>query len=512
VNTLRHNSICELWAIFATVGWKPAGFAIRPQWMYGGTPVYRTKSAAAAVLTAALAAALATGGAPQASAATGCKVAYQVTNEWQGGYIASLDVTNLGDPISGWQLTWSFSGGQTVTQLWNGTLHQTGAQVSVDNVNYNASLGTGTSAGIGFVVNGATSPAPTGFALNGTACTGSAPPPQDVLAQAHTAGRVTKNGQYTWPGVYFEGRFRGTGVGIVLNDANNDYDVQIDGTTTASLVTPGKTTYWVNGLSNAEHRVRLVKRTESPWAAGEFGGFVAANGGAILAKPAARARQIEFIGDSLTAGYGNLSTTRDCSSNGGVTRNTNTDISFGALAARSLNADYQVNAFSGRGMVRNYNGGDPGTSYRTYYDRALLNVDGDVWQNPGTWHPQVVLVGLGTNDFSTALHSGEQWPTTDSLVSAYKSAYQGFLDKLRTRYGAGTTIIVDVPQASGTFADAARQVVQDRNSSGDSRVRYWNFGDLPLDLLGCDWHFSARDHRLIASKLTDYLSTLSLNW
>jgi lysophospholipase L1-like esterase len=473
--------------------------------------VYRSKSAAAAVLTAALTAAVAISSAPQATAATGCRVAYQVTNEWHGGFIASVDVTNLGDPVTGWQLTWSFGGGQTVTQLWNGTVRQSGAQVAVDNVNYNGSLGTGASAGIGFVANGQTSPVPTGFALNGTACTGSVPAP-DALAQAHTAGRVTKSGQYTWPGVYFEGRFRGTGVGIVLNDSANDYDVQIDGTTVATLVTPGRTTHWVRNLSNAEHSVRLVKRTESPWAAGEFGGFVAADGGAVLTKPAARTRQIEFIGDSLTAGYGNLSTTRDCSANGGVTRNTNTDVSFGALAARALNADYQVNAFSGRGMVRNYNGGDPGTSYRTYYDRALLNVDGDVWQKPDSWRPQVVVVGLGTNDFSTALNPGEQWPDQQSLVTAYKSAYQGFLDKLRTRYGSGTTIVVSVGQASGTFADAVRQVVQDRNNQGDSRVRHWNYSDPALDLLGCDWHFSARDHQLISGKLRDYLAGLSIAW
>ena len=474
--------------------------------------MYRSTSAAAAVLAAALTAAVTISGAPEAQAATGCRVDYQVTNEWQGGFIAALNVTNLGDAVNGWRLTWSFGAGQTVSQSWNGTVRQSGAQVTVDNVAYNGSLGTGASAGVGFVANGPTAPVPSDFALNGTACTGSTPAP-DVLSQAHTAGRVTKSGQYSWPGVYFEGRFRGTGVGIVLNDSTNDYDVRIDGGTVAMLSKPGKTTHWVNNLSNADHTVRLVKRTESPWVqAAEFGGFVAASGGQILAKPAARSRQIEFIGDSLTAGYGNLSTTRDCSANGGIDRNTNTDLSFGALTARALNADYQVNAFSGRGMVRNYGGGQAGTSYRTYYDRALLNVDGDVWQNPGTWRPQLVVVGLGTNDFSTALNPGEQWPDQQSLVAAYKSAYQGFLDKLRTRYGAGTTILVSVPEGSGTFADAVRQVAQDRASQGDSRVRYWNYADPAIDRLGCDWHFSQRDHQLISGLLGNYVAGLNLAW
>jgi lysophospholipase L1-like esterase len=474
--------------------------------------VYRSTRTTAAVLAAALTAAVTVSGAQQAEAAAGCRVDYQVTNEWQGGFIASLNVTNLGDAVTSWRLTWSYGGGQTVAQIWNGTVRQSGAQVTVDNAGYNGSLATGTSAGVGFVANGPTTPVPSDFALNGTACTGSVQAP-DVLAQAHTAGRVTKSGQYSWPGIYFEGRFRGTGVGVVLNDTVNDYDVQIDGATAATLSKPGRTTYWVNNLSDAQHTVRLVKRTESPWvAAAEFGGFVAANGGAILAKPVARTRQIEFIGDSLTAGYGNLSTTRDCSANGGVDRNTNTDISFGALTSRALNADYQINAFSGRGMVRNYGGGQPGTSYRTYYDRALLNVDGDVWQNPGTWRPQLVVVGLGTNDFSTALNPGEQWSTPQDLVAAYKSAYQGFLDKLRTRYGPGTTILVGVAQGSGVFADAVQQVAQERNNQGDSRVRYWNYADPALDLLGCDWHFSAHDHRLISGLLGNVISGLNLAW
>jgi lysophospholipase L1-like esterase len=340
-------------------------------------------------------------------------------------------------------------------------------------------------------------------------------PASAVLAKAHTAGRVDVDRdavRYSWPGVYFEGRFRGTGLGIVLDDADNDYDVAIDGATVATLVTPGRTTHWINGLSNGVHRVRLVKRTESPWATGTFGGFVAAPGGAILSRPPARHRQVEFVGDSYTAGYGNLSATRDCTSDE-VNRTTNADLGFGALAARRLNADYQVNAFSGRGMVRNYNGGEPGTDYRTYYDRALLNVDGDVWENPGTWRPQLVVVGLGINDFSTAINPDEQW-TPDTLTAAYRAAYHAFLDKLRARYGARTTIVVSATYMSNTttFAELARQIVQERNDQGDSRIRYWYYENSGLDYGGCHWHPSLHDHQLIADRLGDFIATLPLRW
>lgn len=260
--------------------------------------------------------------------------------------------------------------------------------------------------------------------------------PDAVTEQVHTTGRVKDLGktlQFSWPGVYFEGRFRGTGLGVVLDCAAADYDVQVDGVTVATLVTPGDTTHWINGLRDGEHTVRVVKRNETPGDISTFGGFVATPGGAVLSKPAPRDRQIEFIGDSITVGYGNVSGTRDCDSEQ-LKRTTNTDVSHGALTARQLDADYQINGFSGLGMVRNVAGITPDATYRTYYDRALLNVDGDVWQNPGTWRPQIVVVNLGSNDF-TDLTPGEPW-THDSLAAAYRTAYDEFLRELRTRYGA----------------------------------------------------------------------------
>jgi lysophospholipase L1-like esterase len=335
-------------------------------------------------------------------------------------------------------------------------------------------------------------------------------PLSGILAQVHTAGRVKVSGsilRYSWPGVYFEGRIRGTKVGVVLNDAAADYDIQVDGKTVATLVKPGRITRWITGLSDAEHAVRVVKRNESPWNDSEFGGFVAGSGGAVLSSPAARSRQIEFIGDSLTVGYGNTSGSRECTGDQS-SRTTNTDISYGALTARRLSADYQINAFSGKGMVRNYNGGDPDTSYRTYYDRALLNVAGDVWSR-GSWRPQLVVVYLGTNDFSTALKPGEPWSTTDSLVAAYRTAYGDFLRKLRTRYGSKTTIVA---VGAGSFASPVQQVVKARVSVGDNRVRYWLLDDSGLDFRGCDWHYSAQDDRIIADRLTKFIGTLPLGW
>ncbi|MFI5910053.1 cellulose binding domain-containing protein [Dactylosporangium sp. NPDC051541] len=107
------------------------------------------------------------------AAAAGCRVNYTVTNQWQGGFGASVDITNLGDAINGWTLTWTFASGQSVTQAWNATVTQSGTAVSAKDAGYNAAIATNATVSFGF--NGAftsTNPVPTAFALNGTACNG----------------------------------------------------------------------------------------------------------------------------------------------------------------------------------------------------------------------------------------------------------------------------------------------------------------------------------------------------
>ncbi|MCU7731149.1 cellulose binding domain-containing protein [Actinoplanes sp. KI2] len=108
------------------------------------------------------------------AATVGCSVAYSVTSQWPGGFGANVSITDLGDPITGWTLTWSYAAGQKVTQAWNATVSQNGAQVTARNVGYNGTIGTGSSVTFGF--NGSwtgSNPAPVSFALNGTTCTGS---------------------------------------------------------------------------------------------------------------------------------------------------------------------------------------------------------------------------------------------------------------------------------------------------------------------------------------------------
>ncbi|TDB80735.1 cellulose-binding domain-containing protein, partial [Micromonospora sp. KC721] len=107
------------------------------------------------------------------AAAPGCRVDYRITNQWTGGFGADVTVTNLGDPINGWTLTWTYTAGQRISQAWNATITQSGNQVTATNLSYNGALSTGARTSFGF--NGSWSgnnPAPTSFAVNGVTCTG----------------------------------------------------------------------------------------------------------------------------------------------------------------------------------------------------------------------------------------------------------------------------------------------------------------------------------------------------
>ncbi|GAA5785589.1 carbohydrate-binding protein [Chitiniphilus shinanonensis] len=405
-----------------------------------------------------------------------------------------------------WTQSAVYLGGQRVVR--NGVLYQAKWWTQGDDPAQSGAWGVWTKVDHCSVVTPTPQPTPTPTPLPTPTVT---PTPAGVLAQIVSGGRVQPESAervaFGWPGVYFEGRFSGTGVGLRLDDGTNHYNVEIDGKPFARLARPGNTTYWVKGLNDGVHTVRLSKRTEFPGVVARFGGLVAADGGTLLAPPPAPTRRIEFIGDSYTSGLGAESGNRDCSDELLVS-STNSDASFGALTARHYGAAYQLNGYSGVGLVRNYNGADRGTDYRTYYDRALPGVVGNQWVQ-GDWKPQVVVVGLGINDFSTPVNAGEPY-TAETLKATYKAAYLEFLGKLRRQYGNDAYLIVSATALYQTtaLADTAQAVVAEAQAQGDARVVYFYYDG--LDGMGCQWHPSVNDHRAISGKLINLIDSLKV--
>jgi large repetitive protein len=105
--------------------------------------------------------------------AQACRVTYVVTTQWNVGFGTAITIQNTGSaPLNGWNLTWTWPGNQKITQSWNATYTQTGANAKLTNESYNAAIAPGaTLNGIGF--NGSysgTNHSPAAFYLNGTLC------------------------------------------------------------------------------------------------------------------------------------------------------------------------------------------------------------------------------------------------------------------------------------------------------------------------------------------------------
>jgi glucose/arabinose dehydrogenase len=102
-----------------------------------------------------------------------CSVRWDV-NDWGGGFVTNVTITNRGPSLNGWTLNWTFPGNQRITNFWQSIITQPAgsAAVSARNESYNASLPTNGSVTFGFqgTYTGANN-RPTDFRLGSTACT-----------------------------------------------------------------------------------------------------------------------------------------------------------------------------------------------------------------------------------------------------------------------------------------------------------------------------------------------------
>lgn len=325
----------------------------------------------------------------------------------------------------------------------------------------------------------------------------------------HAAGRTLPSGnggfRYQWPGLYFESAFDGTSIDFTLGTGEVILNVLVDGRTVDRLVKPAAGRYRIEGLTQGRHHVRIEAVTESQSGPNEFGGFALAGGG----KPVpvdVRPRQIEFIGDSHTVGYGNTSRTRDCTE-ADVWATTDNAQAFGAKVARHYDADYQINAISGRGIVRNYDGFAADTLPQAYpftlFDHANR-------YDEAAWQPQIVVIALGTNDFSTALHDGERWANRDALHADYEATYVRFVRQLRAAHPAAFFILWATDMADGEIQAEAGKVVARLQSDGERRIGFLAINELAMT--GCHWHPSVADDDAIAARLIALIDTIPQVW
>lgn len=295
----------------------------------------------------------------------------------------------------------------------------------------------------------------------------------------------------SWSGSGFVARFTGTGLRMSVSGPAVRFTALVDGHTRSEFVTaPGKGKYVVaSGLDPGEHTVSVSRQGEASFGAIVLEGVEPITG-ELLAPPPAPALRIEVVGDSISAGYGNEGTSPSCPFSADTE---NHDLTYGAILARSLGAELSTVAWSGKGIVSNY-GGNREQPMPTLYDRAEPNDVRSVW-NYDAWQADLVIVNLGTNDYST---------NNDPEDDEFTRAYERLLTTIRLRYPGARILCTLGPLLAGSDLTKAetniRAAVARRTLAGDQLVQFHAMR-VTNSNPGCDWHPGLATHAAMAKDL-----------
>ena len=311
---------------------------------------------------------------------------------------------------------------------------------------------------------------------------------------------------FDWAGIYIIARFEGTSCSIRLDDHKNEYAVIIDDHAPKLLKTGKDTIYKVASdlKESVPHTIMIQKRTEPLVGKGIFKGFILDEGKKLLNPPKRPDRRIEFIGNSITSGYGVEGKNHDCHFS---VETENASMSYAAITARALSADYSLVSYSGRGVVHNY-GDKNKTSIHpmpSLYDRTCFFDSTKHW-NFNEWIPQVVVINLGTNDFSTQ-------PFPDKRV--FQSAYNKLINRVRSLYPLVTIFCICGPMIEEPCLSDIKEVVEQQQMV-EGRDKDVFFIEVNRSMMndsdwGCDWHPNIKGSVKSANVIVPYIK-LIMNW
>lgn len=256
--------------------------------------------------------------------------------------------------------------------------------------------------------------------------------------------------------------------------------------------------------------IRIVKLSES--AMSTFG-IVSINveGGKI--EPAEKKELfIEFIGDSITCGYG---VDDDNPDHHFSTKTEDVTKAYAYRTAEILNADYSMVAISGYGIISGYTSTDDpvpeqtipqyydtlGFSYGSFADKKPQDILWDFTQR----QPDIVVINLGTND-STYTKGKED------RESLFGREYNAFIKKVRER-NPDATIICSLGIMGAQLYPALENAVNTYiKEKGDNKIELLKF-DLQSheDGYGADWHPSEATHIKAAQKLAAKIQEIAGN-
>lgn len=224
---------------------------------------------------------------------------------------------------------------------------------------------------------------------------------------------------------------------------------------------------------------------------------------------------IEFIGDSITCGYGIegifevdiFNTTQE-----------NCYKAYAMRTAKALDADYHLVSWSGIGTTSAWveeTVNEPLNDWLMpmlyqYTDASLcrdLNMPADQWErwDFARFQPELIVINLGTNDASYVRNIPER-------MEAYEATYYKFLEQVRENNPASVILATLGAMGQDLCPAVERQVNKFASEKGDQKIHFMSFDvQLDEDGIGADWHPSEKTHVKMAERLTEKVKEI-MNW
>ena len=323
---------------------------------------------------------------------------------------------------------------------------------------------------------------------------------------------------WNFPGIQIMAAFEGTSLRMMAKPQSGYFMAQIDQAEPFKVAFRGErdsVATLATALSEGCHLVRLMYIMEGYEYFPEFWGFVLDQGRKLVEAPPFPSRKIEFIGNSITCGYGNEGL---CKEEHFDYATENHYYSYASIAARHLEAQHWVVARSGIGAYRNYGEpktGSPDSCMPVQYEYTGYAWKSDLRNEPtflrekwdfSRFQPDVVCINLGTNDLSTNNYD----------LALLKAGYQKLLGMVRQHNPQAKIVFLTGSMLqSQELLEARRlldEVAAEARKAGDSEI--YRFDLSPIEgeeWYGNDYHPNIYQDEKMADELTAYLRKL-MNW
>lgn len=251
------------------------------------------------------------------------------------------------------------------------------------------------------------------------------------------------------------------------------------------------------------HHMRVLKRTEARLTGVGLKRLWTEEGSSIKALPMQETLRMEFIGDSVTCGYGNENA---CPEDGFKTRQENGWESFAAKTARKMKAQFQMVSVSGIGLYSSYTDGDVINDTmlmgKIYGSTSYFRNTDQAWDF-NSYRPDIIVICLGTNDFSYVQHD------FDGRVLCFGRSYLDFLMQVREKNGTEPYILCCLGIMGEELNGMLEETVETyRTQTGDRRIKALALSrQLKEDGEGGSFHPTQITHEKMANRVCEALKS-----